>query len=848
MQPTVAEPKLSSYWAQPTNDLLKRLGASGTGLTQEQATERLKTYGLNEVAEKEHKPAIIRFLSKFLDPLIIILLFASLVSAILGELANFLIIFTMVLISAVVDFYQQYQAEGAADKLRKRVSLTATVLRDGKEQEIPAADVALGDVIFLSAGDIIPADAKLLSAKELAIDQSTLTGESYPQEKFENAEIPEEAAVVERTNCVFMGTNVVTGEGTALVIATGEKTEFGKVTKVLVKKRPPSEFTTNVRSFGFFLMKITFALVIFVFFANALLKHDILTSFIFSLALAVGLTPELLPVIVTINLSRGAMKMAKKGVIVKNLPAIHNFGSMDTLCTDKTGTLTENKIVLEHYEDAVGHEDNIVLQYGFVNSYFQTGMRSSLEQAVLTHKEVDVASFKKIDEIPFDFDRKFLSVVVASHNKRIIISKGAPEKIFERCSYYFEDGKQYPLTKAVAEGVRARFDKLSSEGFRVLAIAIKEVGDSKSYSTKDEHGMAIFGLMSFLDPPKVTAREALKLLTDLGITIKILTGDGELVTKKVCEELGLKVLGTTNGDEINKLNEKEFSSLVKRATIFARLDPEQKERIILALKRHGAVVGYLGDGINDAPPLRAADIGISVENAADVAKETADLILLRKDLHVLKDGVYDGRVTYGNIMKYIMMGTSSNFGNMFSVAGASFLLPFLPMLPVQILFNNLLYDISELAIPSDNVDPSYLEKPKRWDNKFIQRFMLLFGPISSIFDFLTFFILLNVFKATEPLFQTGWFLESLLTQILIIFVIRTTVIPFFKSKPSRLLTVSSLGVVFLSLLIPLVPAFARLFSFTVPPLSFYLALPLIIAAYFAIVEGAKAWFYQRHPL
>ncbi len=834
------------YWTDPPETVLTHFKTSAKGLSHNEAAARLRQYGPNELAHTNKHAWIVDLLATFLNPLVLILLFASLVSAFLGETTNFIIIATIVLLSVAMDWYQHYQAENAAEKLRKRVSLRSTVIREGQKQDIAATHIVPGDIIVLAAGNIIPADARILDSRELVVNQSALTGESFPQEKDALAKVHSKA-VSERTNTVFMGTNVLSGEATAIVVQTGTASEFGQVAKQLVQKRPETDFERGVKDFGYLLLKVTFGLVILVFLINILFKHDLINSFLFALALAIGLTPELLPVIITVNLSKGAVRMAEKKVIVKDLPAIQNFGAMDILCTDKTGTLTEDKIRLERYEDIDADESNDVLLYGYVNAYFQTGLKSPMEQAVLAHKDLPIHQFTKVDEIPFDFQRRRLSVIVKHDAKYWLTVKGAPEFIFQEATHYKGKTAIHPFTPAVKAKIQKRFDELSQQGFRVLAVAVKEVKKEKQYSKTDEKDLVLYGLMAFLDPPKESAKEALQLLTQQGISLKILTGDNELVTQKICQEIGLAHEGSLTGEAVDALSDDALAKVAEKTAIFARLNPEQKKRIILALKKQGHVVGFLGDGINDAPSLRTADIGISVENAVDVAKESADLILLRKDLLVLKDGVYEGRRTYGNIMKYIMMGASSNFGNMFSVAGASLFIPFLPMLPVQILLNNLLYDVSELTVPSDHVDDEFLNTPKKWNVGFIRHFMFIFGPISSLFDFLTFGILILFFRASAPLFQTGWFVESIVTQLLIIFSIRTALVPFYRSKPSPILTLSCLGVVLVGLLLPFSPL-AHAFGFVHLPVLFYGAIFAMVVAYFVLVEQIKTWFYRKYTI
>ncbi|MEM3088187.1 MAG: magnesium-translocating P-type ATPase, partial [Candidatus Bathyarchaeia archaeon] len=602
----------------------------------------------------------------------------------------------------------------------------------------------------------------------------------------------------------------------------------------------------GIRGFSFLIMQVTFFLVMFVFFTNALFRRDVLESLLFAVALSVGMTPELLPMILSINLSKGALAMSKNGVIVKHLPSIENFGSMDILCTDKTGTLTENKIKLILHVDMEGKDSEKVLLYSFLNSYHQTGLKSPLDEAILEYKDIDVKDYQKIDEVPFDFVRRRVSVVVEHEKQRFFIAKGAPEDISKICSFCEHENKVLDLTEELHGKIEQKYYDLSSEGFRVLAVSYKKLREEKLvYSVNDESEMVFLGFVAFLDPPKESARESIQFLNKAGVELKILTGDNEMVTKKTCEHLGFEIKGILLGGEIAQMTDEALQIAVEEANVFARVTPTQKDRVITALKNNGHVVGYLGDGVNDAPSMKTADVGISVDNAVDIAKESADIILLQKSLRVLNDGVLEGRKTFGNTMKYIMMGVSSNFGNMFSVAGASLFLPFLPMLPIQILLNNLLYEFSQSTITTDNVDLDYVEKPKRWDISFIKQFMITLGPISSIFDFLTFFIMLIIFKATESLFQTAWFMESLCTQTLVIFAIRTRQTPFYKSKPSRLLLLSNVIIVGLALMLPYTPL-GDLFRFVDPPPMFFLVLALLIAAYLALTEGVKKWFYKRY--
>lgn len=829
----------------PIDELLLRLNASRYGLSSQEVEARLQIYGRNELARRKKRTAIVEFLFHFRSPLIIILLLAALISGFLGERKSLVIISSIVIVSVLLDFYQEFKAERAAETLQERVTATATVLRDGVKQEVKLSDIVPGDIVYLSAGDIVPADARVITAKDLFVNQSALTGESLPVEKTPGPLSARGLAITEWTNCLFMGTSIVSGTATAVVVRTGSATEYGKIAGRLVAREPETAYERGLRRFGLLIMEVILLLVLFVFLINALYKRDVLQSLLFAVALAVGLTPDLLPMIISVNLARGALAMSKKGVLVKRLASIQNLGSIDILCADKTGTLTENKIALVRYVNAKGDVDEKVLLYSFLNSYHQTGLKSALDEAILRYKDLDVDSYQKIDEIPFDFVRRRVSVVVEYQGERFLIVKGAPEEVMRICAYCELD-QVLDFSGELRREVEQRYSDLSSDGFRVLGVSYKRMKEEKLvYSVNDEREMVFLGFVAFLDPPKQSATESVKLLADAGIELKILTGDNDLVTRKTCEELGFKVGRIVLGSEVANLDDDALARVVEEVNVFARVTPAQKDRVIHALKSNGHIVGFLGDGINDAPSLKGADIGISVDNAVDVAKESADIILLQKDLRVLQEGVLEGRKTFGNTIKYIMMGVSSNFGNMFSVAGASLFLPFLPMLPTQILLNNLLYDFSQTTIPTDNVDEEYVKRPKRWDVTFIRNFMAFFGPISSIFDFLTFFLMLLVFHAAEPLFQTAWFLESLITQTLVIFVIRTRRTPFYKSKPSRALLLNSVGIVGAALVIPFTPL-GVFFGFVEPPVTFFLALAGLVGAYLALVEMVKKWFYGRY--
>ncbi|MEM1582574.1 MAG: magnesium-translocating P-type ATPase [Candidatus Bathyarchaeia archaeon] len=841
-----ALPRVEEVLTLPAEGLLSRLKTSLNGLSSEEAERRLEFFGYNELVKKKRRAVIVDFLFHFKSPLIIILLIAGLISGFFGEVANTAIIFVIVTLSVVLDFYQESKAERAAEMLKQRVATTATVPRNGVKREVRLAEIVPGDVIYLSAGDIVPADARVISAKDLFVNQSALTGESFPVEKTGLPLRSYDPSITEWSNYLFMGTSVVSGTATAVVVKTGSLTEYGKIAKRLVEREVETEFQRGIRNFGYMIMQVTFLLVMFVFFINALYMRSVLDSLLFAVALAVGLTPELLPMIISVNLSKGAVQMAKKGVIVKRLAAIQNFGSMDVLCTDKTGTLTENRIKLVLHVDLNGNESDKVLLYSYLNSYHQTGLKSPLDEAILRFRDVDVKDYRKVDEVPFDFVRKRLSIVVEHQNQRFMITKGAPEEVAKVCSFYEVGEIIADITDEVRRKIEQKYVELSAEGYRVLAVAYKRLREDRPiYTAGDEKEMVFLGFIAFLDPPKETAREALRLLKNASIELKILTGDNELVTRKVCEYLDFDIKGIVNGSEIAQMHDDALARVVEEANVFCRVTPAQKDRIINALKNNGHVVGFLGDGINDAPSLKTADVGISVDNAVDVAKESADIILLQNDLTVLHDGVLEGRKTFGNTMKYIMMGVSSNFGNMFSVAGASLFLPFLPMLPIQILLNNMLYDFSQSTIPTDEVDQEYIEKPKRWDIHFIRRFMVYLGPVSSLFDFLTFFIMLFIFNASELLFQTAWFIESLSSQTLVIFAVRTKKTPFWKSKPSRPLLLSSIAIITFALIIPYTPL-GEIFKFVRPPATFYIALAVILGAYITLAEIVKSWFYRRY--
>ena len=835
-----------AWWLKSPADWQTQLRTDANGLSSVEATARLSRAGPNVFRDSQEQSPLLQFLSRFKNPLVIVLLVASGISALTGEVANFVIISFIVLISVTLDFVQEYRAGKAAEKLRLAVSVRSAVMRDGKPINMPVAGIVPGDVVLLSAGDLIPADGLLIEAHDFFVKQALLTGEAYPVEKKLGLPGPDATDVQDASNAMFAGTSVISGSARALVVKTGTSTAIGAIAESISREPPPTAFEMGTRRFGLLIMRLTILLVLFVLLVNAMFHRPWLESFLFAVALAVGLTPELLPMVVSVTLSRGAMRMARKRVIVKRLAAIQNLGSMDVLCTDKTGTLTEAKIRLDQHVDAQGVPSDRVLELAYLNSYFETGLKSPLDDAILERKNIDVGAWKKIDEVPFDFERRRVSVLIDNGTSRLLVVKGAPDDILAlciSCELKGADG-QYALDAATLERAQAQYQGLEREGFRVLAIAQRDVAADHPHAVvSDETELTLAGFVAFLDPPKASAGAALAALKSSGVAVKIVTGDSELVTQHICATLNIAVTGVMTGKDIAQIDDHALQARVETANLFCRVNPSQKDRVILALKARGHVVGYLGDGINDAPSLHSADVGLSVDCAVDVAKEAADIILLEPDLHVLHDAVLEGRRTFANIMKYVMMGTSSNFGNMFSMAGASLLLPFLPMLPTQILLNNILYDISELPIPLDGVDPEQVTNPRILDMSFIRNFMLVIGPISSAFDFLMFYILLSVLKADEALFQTGWFVESLTTQVLVIFIIRTRGNPL-RSRPHPALIVTSIAVVIAGALLPFT-ALGAFFGFVPPPAKFYLILALMVLAYLAIVQVAKRYFYTR---
>lgn len=831
-------------WTASVGSILGELGATESGLTGSEATRRLLQFGPNSTLRQGRRPLALQILDRLANPLVLILLFASALSAWTGELASCVIISVIILMSVALDVIQQRRAENAVDALRRSVELKACVVRDGAESSLPIEQIVPGDIVHLRAGDIVPADCRLLAARDLFVNQSLLTGEPYPVEKHAGDLDNGTDEISGAMNTLFMGTSVVSGNATALVCRTGPETEFGSLARTLGSQRPPDAFEHGIHKFGALMLRFTIFLVLFVLAANTLFQRPWLESLLFALALAVGLTPELLPMVVTVTLANGARRLAQKRVIVKRLAAIHDLGAMNVLCTDKTGTLTESRIELVQHLDADGNVSDDVFRLAYLNSAFESGIRSPLDEAILAHKVIDTAEWHKVDEVPFDFERRRVSVLISDGAARLLVVKGAPEDIIALSTTYDKGGAAQPVGKPERRRLLDMFEELGEKGYRVLAVAHRAMErEHESAAAGDETKLTFAGFATFLDPPKSDAARAIAALAAAGVGVKILTGDNERVTQHVCDQLGVPVKGILTGTEISRLSEDALRARLASVNLFCRVSPQQKERILLALKRRGKTVGFLGDGINDASALHAADVGISVDTAADVAKAAADLVLLEHDLGVIHDGIMEGRRTVENVAKYILMGASSNLGNMFSMAGAALFLPFLPMLPTQVLLNNLLYDISEIGVPFDNVDAAALRRPARWDMKRIERFMLVLGPISSLFDFLTFYALIALFGAGESMFQTGWFIESLATQSLVIFVIRTRGLPW-KSRPHALLAGLSIGVVVVGLLIPITPIGA-LFDFVLPPPAFYLFLIVTVAAYLLLVEGVKQLYFRR---
>ncbi|ARB92344.1 magnesium-translocating P-type ATPase [Legionella longbeachae] len=841
---------LQSLITLDKQEVLSKLKSSLDGLTHIEAQKRQALYGFNEIAQSPYRLLIMEAISHSTNPLVAILLIAAVVSAFTGNVVSSIIIIIMVMMSIGLDYFQSHRSLIAIRKLQRHIASTANVLRDQQWNEIPCRELVPGDIIRLIAGDLIPADALLLKAKDLHIQQAALTGESLPVEKEATYENNTPQNIEDAQNAVFSGSSVVSGTATAIVVATGQDTQFGNIIKAFAKVAPHTEFEKGITRFGLFIMKVVFFLVLFVFAVNIYLKRSLLESLLFAVALAVGLTPELLPMITTVTLAAGAVHMARKKVIVKNLSAIQNFGSIDILCSDKTGTLTCGEMILEQHLDPFGTKSENVMLWAYLNSLFGTEIPNPfnlavlkkvninpLDAAILKHDHPDLQPYHKIDEIPFDFERRRSSVVVDKGGMHILIIKGAPEYVIRDCTHCNIGGEIHLIDELLCKTIETTFLSLSKQGYRTLAVAYREIEPKFSYDVRDEKEMVLAGFLAFFDPALKDTPEVIKKLSREGVTIKILTGDNDLVTHHVCQQVGIDSSQILIGEQLEHISDMALGEIAEKVNVFARISPMQKQRIISVLRGRGHVVGYIGDGINDVPSLHSADVGISVAGAVDVAREAADIILLKRHLSVLLTGILEGRKSFGNVMKYLMMGTSSNFGNMLSMAGAILLLPFLPMLPTQILLNNLLYDISQIVIPTDNVDPSFARKPKHWDITIIRKFMFYIGPISSIFDFITFYVMLKIFVATEPLFQTGWFVESLATQTLVVFVIRTAKSPW-KSKPSTPLIIMVLFVVSFAALLPFTPV-AKFLGFVPLPPTYFLFLITATVTYLFLVEFIK---------
>jgi Mg2+-importing ATPase len=843
-------------------DALLKLNSNTKGLSTEDAEKRLDEYGLNELAHSKTLGFWADIFNRCKSPLVIQLLIIALVSLFIGELASTIIVGAMILLSVGLSYILDRRSSNAVESLGKRVQSHVLLLRDGKEIELPMSEVVPGDIVILQAGSIIPADLRLITSKDFFVSQSVLTGESMPVEKKSEEVKLESGFIFELQNACFQGSNVLSGTARGIVVNTGTRTYFGSISEKLTEKRDETSFDKGVKSFTWLMIKFMVVMVFAVFMIVGITKGNWVEALLFGLSIAVGLTPEMLPMIVTVNLAKGALTMSKKKVIVKHLSSIQNFGAIDILCTDKTGTLTQDKVVLERHVDITGNESREVLQYAYLNSFYQTGLRNLIDRAILSHIELNVeGKCSLVDELPFDFQRRRMSVIVEYEGDHVLICKGAVEEIYSLCTHYQVEDEVYPLIDMMHDDLYEEVETLNNNGYRVLAIAYRDFPAVKNtFSVSDEKELILLGYIAFFDPPKESAAEAIKNLKNTGVKVKILTGDNSLVTKKVCKDVGLEVDRVITGDELSRMRPEEFTRTIQQFDIFAKLSPLQKEKVITSLRQAGHVVGYMGDGINDSPSLRAADVGISVDSAVDVAKEAADIVLLEKSLLVLEDGIIEGRKVFANIVKYIRMGASSNFGNMFSVVGASFLLPFLPMQPIQILLNNLLYDFSQTGIPTDNVDKELVVKPLKWRIDNIKRFMIFIGPISSIFDYATFALMWYFFGASQfldpsiagtqkeflaKLFQTGWFVESLLTQTLIVHIIRTRRVPFFGSRASLPMTLTTLTIMLIGAWLPYSP-FAETFGFVPLPAIYWAWIIGFLICYGVLTHFVKVWFFKKY--
>ena len=829
------------FWSPAAADVFKQLAAVPEGLSTSEAARRLVRYGANVLKPQHRSSGLLLLLGQFNSPIILILLFATGLSFFLHDTVNALIILGIVLASGLLGFWQEHSATRAVEKLLAMVQIKACAVRDGSPCDIPIGQLVPGDIVALGAGDMVPGDCLVQESKNLFVDEATLTGETYPAEKSAGT-LPAETPLGQRTNSLWMGTHVVSGSARALVVRTGKLTEFGKVSERLKLRPPETEFERGIRRFGFFLMQVTLLLVMAILAVNLYLHRPLLDSLLFSLALAVGLTPQLLPAIISINLARGAKRMALAKVIVKRLASIENFGSMDVICSDKTGTLTEGKVRLQSALDPAGASSDRVLLHAYLNAVFETGFANPIDEAVRAHRPFDVSAYAKMDEIPYDFIRKRLSVLVAHDGTHLMVTKGALKDVLAVCSTA-EDGAGVVVDIApMRDQIQGHLEEFSRQGLRALGVACKSMGNTSRIGKTDEAGMTFLGFLVLFDPPKANIAAAIANLKALGVSLKIITGDNHLVAASVSQQLGLSGIKMLTGPELQQLSDGALLSRVSEVQVFAEIEPNQKERIIIALKKAGHVVGYMGDGINDASALHAADVGISVEGAVDVAKEAADIVLLEKDLSVLLNGVREGRTTFANTLKYVFMATSANFGNMFSMAGVSLFLPFLPLLPTQILLTNLLTDFPEMTIATDRVDDEMVDHPRRWDIVAIRKFMITFGLVSSIFDFLTFGGLLLILRANEVQFRTGWFLESVVSACLIVLVIRSRR-PFFRSRPAKYLLMTTLLIVGVTVVLPFTPL-GRIFGFSALPPAYLALIASVIALYILSAELAKLIFYK----
>jgi Mg2+-importing ATPase len=818
------------------------LKAKTSGLTGDEARRRLKQYGLNLLRPKKKTGFITLLLSQFKSPIIVILLFAAVLAFFLGDVTDAIIIVVIISISGLLGFWQERGATNAVEKLLALVQIKAAVLRNGEEIEVPVEEIVPGDIAILNAGDVIPGDCVILESKDLFVDEATLTGETYPVEKLVQVLSPE-TPLGKRTNSLLMGTHVVSGTARAVVVRTGKETEFGKVSERLKLRPPETEFEHGVKHFGFLLLEVTVVMVVAVFAINVFFARPWLEAVLFSLALAVGLTPQLLPAIISINLAQGAKRMAGDKVIVKRLASIENFGSMNVLCSDKTGTLTEGVVRVHSAVDVDGNESEKVIFYAYLNAFYETGFTNPIDEGIRNHRQFDLSGCQKLDEVPYDFIGKRLSILVSKNGTHLMVTKGALQNVLAVCSSAETHGGTVVDIDTVRERIKGRFEELSSKGFRTLGVAYRDVGSDSVIRKEYEAGMTFLGFLVLFDPPKSDIAKTIGELKQLGVSLKVITGDNRLVAANVSQQVGLLSSRIISGADLHKMSDEALLKQVNEVDVFAEVEPNQKERIILALKKAGSVVGYMGDGINDASALHGADVSISIDSAVDVARDAADIVLLEKDLRVLKQGVQAGRMTFSNTLKYVFMATSANFGNMFSMAGASLFLSFLPLLPKQVLLTNLFTDFPEMTIATDNVDREAVEKPRRWDIKFIRKFMVTFGLLSSVFDYLTFGVLLFVLHATTNQFRTGWFMESVISAAAVVLVVRTRK-PFFKSRPGKYLLIATLLIIAATFVLPLTPL-GEVFGFQPLPLWFLLVIVAIVLLYIVGAEITKRVFYSK---